>query len=123
MPLPDIQIPPDPIVLYVGAAPIRSPSQAGPHVYIFQAPSSKWWWIGGLVRLRFNVQGDEPTNLGIYGVDPPVISGQYGLARFPVSGSANSYSGTRSPKGGTCYAVIRFDGPIIPNYMISIAKA
>lgn len=122
MPLPDIPIPANPVPLLVDAAPTQGLAGPSPHIYAFDAPASVWSWFGGLVRLRFTVSGDGPSNLGIYGTDPPVISGQYGLLRLPAVGDAPSYQGTRSPKPGRCYAVVRFSQPKL-NYTIQIEKA
>jgi hypothetical protein len=122
MPLPDIPLPMKPTVLKVGDPPTDRRYAPSPHIYIFTVPQSPWYCFWEPVQLSFTIQGDGPTNLGIYGVDPPVISGKYGLARFPKVGDADSYIGTRSIKAGTCYAVVRFDGPIVPHYTISIAK-
>lgn len=122
MPLPDLPIPANPVALLVGEAPRPGLTGPSPHIYAFDAPASVWSWFGGLVRLRFILTGDGPSNMGVYGTNIPVISGQYGLLRLPPTGDATSYQGTRSPKPGRCYCVVRFDQPEL-RYTIQIEKA
>ena len=118
--LPDISIPVNPVVLAVGSA-VQGQSGPSPHVYAFTCPSSMWSWIGGLIRLQFNVVGDQPSDLGVYGADIPVISGKYGKLRCPPTGDAASYSGKICPGAGACWAVVRFSGAV-PKYTIQITK-
>jgi hypothetical protein len=108
----------------IGGGP-TSPSEAqptpeGPHYFRLEVPKARLKLT--TKQLKFTVKSDTPISVGVYGPNPPELSGKPGIGRIAMPGPGSqgtNFSNVGKLTGGTYYLVVRFAGEVA-DYTIDV---